>query len=349
MDPAFVDGLRDASRRARRAEDRRPQQARPTTAGPPLLALQRAAGNAAVNALLAARTRPDSGSRVDALDAALAEARTDEPDLPRLEKGLQAAKELGVPVDVDGAAQKPPPSALAVTTTGFGPAAVPDKRPVPPPKPVPAKSPLAKGARRPPAPRVAGGAAGPRPATPAPGPTPAPAAAAPVDRLAPPVPPTRTAPAADPAFAAVTGAAARYAAEKKSHPPAAAKAAEAQAAALAPSDDVDSQAKAAKVDTMDAQPAGSFDRKAFIAAVKAAIEAKSPKTLEEADEYQESGKAGEVKNDVKGLVGGNKAQAEAAIQRVQPEMMRGVAKGVIHKNTASRKISRLAKRVAALG
>jgi small subunit ribosomal protein S20 len=49
------------------------------------------------------------------------------------------------------------------------------------------------------------------------------------------------------------------------------------------------------------------------------------------------------------IAGGDKAQAEAAIQRVQPEMMRGVAKGVIHKNTASRKISRLAKRVAALG
>ena len=49
------------------------------------------------------------------------------------------------------------------------------------------------------------------------------------------------------------------------------------------------------------------------------------------------------------LASGDKAQAEAAIRKVQPEMMRGVAKGVIHKNTASRKISRLTKRVAALG
>ena len=53
---------------------------------------------------------------------------------------------------------------------------------------------------------------------------------------------------------------------------------------------------------MDAQQAGTFDKKAFIASVKAAIEAKSPKTLKEADEYKESGKAGEVKGDVKGLV-----------------------------------------------
>jgi small subunit ribosomal protein S20 len=33
---------------------------------------------------------------------------------------------------------------------------------------------------------------------------------------------------------------------------------------------------------------------------------------------------------------------------VQPEIARGVSKGVIHKNTAARKISRLSKRVAAL-
>ncbi|HEX8443967.1 MAG TPA: 30S ribosomal protein S20 [Allosphingosinicella sp.] len=48
------------------------------------------------------------------------------------------------------------------------------------------------------------------------------------------------------------------------------------------------------------------------------------------------------------LASGDKAQAEEAIRRVQPELMRGVAKGVVHKNTASRKFSRLSKRVAAL-
>ena len=49
------------------------------------------------------------------------------------------------------------------------------------------------------------------------------------------------------------------------------------------------------------------------------------------------------------LASGDKATAEAAIRKVQPEMMRGVSKGVIHKNTAARKISRLSKRIAALG
>ncbi|NNM75348.1 30S ribosomal protein S20 [Sphingomonas sp. ID1715] len=45
---------------------------------------------------------------------------------------------------------------------------------------------------------------------------------------------------------------------------------------------------------------------------------------------------------------GDKAAATAAIAAVQPELARGVAKGVLHKNTASRKFSRLTKRVSAL-
>jgi small subunit ribosomal protein S20 len=49
------------------------------------------------------------------------------------------------------------------------------------------------------------------------------------------------------------------------------------------------------------------------------------------------------------LASGNKDEARTALQRVQPELARGVAKGVFHKNTASRKLSRLTKRVAALG
>ena len=46
---------------------------------------------------------------------------------------------------------------------------------------------------------------------------------------------------------------------------------------------------------------------------------------------------------------GKKAEAAEALKQVQPEMARGVARGVIHKNTASRKFSRLTKRVASLG
>tara|TARA_B100000614_G_scaffold148735_2_gene131954 strand:- start:784 stop:1047 length:264 start_codon:yes stop_codon:yes gene_type:complete len=45
---------------------------------------------------------------------------------------------------------------------------------------------------------------------------------------------------------------------------------------------------------------------------------------------------------------GDKATAQAALKSAEPEVMRGVSKGVLHKNTAARKISRLSKRVAAL-
>jgi small subunit ribosomal protein S20 len=45
---------------------------------------------------------------------------------------------------------------------------------------------------------------------------------------------------------------------------------------------------------------------------------------------------------------GDKATAAAAIAKVQPELARGVSKGVLHKNTAARKFSRLTRRIAAL-
>lgn len=49
------------------------------------------------------------------------------------------------------------------------------------------------------------------------------------------------------------------------------------------------------------------------------------------------------------LTSGDKAAAETALKAMQPELARGVAKGVVHKNTAARKFSRLTKRLAALG
>lgn len=48
------------------------------------------------------------------------------------------------------------------------------------------------------------------------------------------------------------------------------------------------------------------------------------------------------------IVAGDKKAAQAALKAAEPEIMRGVTKGVVHKNTASRKVSRLTKRVAKL-
>ena len=49
------------------------------------------------------------------------------------------------------------------------------------------------------------------------------------------------------------------------------------------------------------------------------------------------------------IASGDKEAATTALREAQPELMRGVTKGVFHKNTASRKMSRLASRVKALG
>ena len=48
------------------------------------------------------------------------------------------------------------------------------------------------------------------------------------------------------------------------------------------------------------------------------------------------------------IVAGDKEAAVAAIAQAQPELARGVAKGVLHKNMAARKLSRLTRRLTAL-
>ncbi len=49
------------------------------------------------------------------------------------------------------------------------------------------------------------------------------------------------------------------------------------------------------------------------------------------------------------IASGDKSAAQAALKSAQPEMHRGVSKGVVHKNTVSRKLSRLSARIKALG
>ncbi len=49
------------------------------------------------------------------------------------------------------------------------------------------------------------------------------------------------------------------------------------------------------------------------------------------------------------IAGGDQPTATSALKAAQPEIMRGVTKGIMHKNTAGRKISRLAARVKAIG
>ncbi len=256
-----------------------------------------------------------------------------------VEKGLKATKAAGVPVDLEGEANKPPATALAVTKTGFGPSAVAPKKPVPPTKPTKPVSPLGKAGAK--APKPAGPAKPPAAKAPGAGAgggggggaaaSMAPAPLAAEKLLEPPVAPAGVTPGEDPAFKQVKGNVTGFAKAKKAHPTAASKAQEAQGAALPPTDDVAGQAKAAKADTMDAQQAGTFDKQAFIAAVKTAIEAKSPKSLEEADEYKESGKAGEVKGEVKGMVTQGKEGSAKDIEtatEAPPDQSKAVPKEV---------------------
>jgi len=49
------------------------------------------------------------------------------------------------------------------------------------------------------------------------------------------------------------------------------------------------------------------------------------------------------------IVAGDQAAAQAALKDAQPEIMRAAGKGLIHKNTSARKVSRLSKRVKAMG
>ena len=55
-----------------------------------------------------------------------------------------------------------------------------------------------------------------------------------------------------------------------------------------------------------------------------------------------------VKKVESAIASGDKEAARAAYSAAQPELQRGVGKGVIHRNTAARKLSRLSGRIKAL-
>ncbi|HCQ71044.1 MAG: 30S ribosomal protein S20 [Alphaproteobacteria bacterium] len=48
------------------------------------------------------------------------------------------------------------------------------------------------------------------------------------------------------------------------------------------------------------------------------------------------------------IASGDKAAADTALKNAQPEIMRGAAKGLFHKNLAARKVSRLSARIKAI-
>src|SRR6266851_5331936 len=130
----------------------------------------------------------------------------------------------------------------------------------------------------------------------------------------PPAPAPPVAPHDDPRFVAVKERVQGEGVKQKQHPPAKAKVNEAQGAAAGPSNEVASKAAANQVDDMSQQKPKGFDKAAFIAAVHAAIEKATPKNMEEVDDFQKSGKAGEMKDQVVGTVSQNKDAASKDIK-----------------------------------
>ncbi len=62
-----------------------------------------------------------------------------------------------------------------------------------------------------------------------------------------------------------------------------------------------------------------------------------------------TGMRGAVRKVEEAIKSGDRAAALAALKAAEPEMMRAAQKGVMHKKTASRKVSRLNHQVAKLG
>ncbi len=83
--------------------------------------------------------------------------------------------------------------------------------------------------------------------------------------------------------------------------------------------------------------------------------AQSKKRARQADARQDINKARRsrirtfLRKVEEALASGQQDAAALALKNAQPELHRGITKGVLHKNTVARKISRLASRVKALG
>ncbi len=118
----------------------------------------------------------------------------------------------------------------------------------------------------------------------------------------------------DPRFAAVAGRVGGETANQKRHASPRAKVAESENAAKGPGNEVASKAAANKVDEMGAQKPKGFDKAGFIAAVHAAIERSSPKTMKQVDDFTDSGKAAELKGQVVGNVTAGKEAAAGDIK-----------------------------------
>jgi small subunit ribosomal protein S20 len=96
-------------------------------------------------------------------------------------------------------------------------------------------------------------------------------------------------------------------------------------------------------------PTNRFFRKALMANTPSAKKAtRKIARRAEVNRNRRSRMRTQVRKVEEAIASGNAAAAAEAFKNAQPELMRAAQKGVLHKNTASRKVSRLAARVKAI-
>ena len=69
----------------------------------------------------------------------------------------------------------------------------------------------------------------------------------------------------------------------------------------------------------------------------------------EVNKARRSAMRGSVRKVEEAIASGDRTAATAALKAAEPAIMRAAQRGVLHKNNASRKVSRLAHRIAKLG
>lgn len=119
--------------------------------------------------------------------------------------------------------------------------------------------------------------------------------------------------AEDPAFQGVLAKVKGVSAKEQGHASAGAKAQEAQAAAESPASELAGKAQSNQVGEMAAAETPGFDAKAFKAKLMARIQELTPKNAEDADEFKEQNKAGQLKGELQGETAAQKAQSQAPL------------------------------------
>jgi small subunit ribosomal protein S20 len=98
------------------------------------------------------------------------------------------------------------------------------------------------------------------------------------------------------------------------------------------------------------QPQGSHASESFMANTTSARKAtRKIARRTEINKVRRSQLRGSVRKIDEAIASGDRAAALAAFKEAEPAIMRAAQQGVVHKNNASRKVSRLSKRIARLG